>query len=1118
MPRKIAGAALGSHWSDHRTVAAFGRLGRQVGRLRLLQGLCFAHVLLAFGLHAAPLPGSLSALTLQVDTSLEKSRADRLFATYALNFEDPGSAASGLSEALQLYQKIGDKQGQANCRMVLGVLALHQRSFGEAELQLRSSRELLEELEDALGAWLATATLGITLTRARDFERADAEFRGSVELLEAFRRSPAPFRLDSFRVFQRISPVPLATIEPLTQMGGGWMQVVLKRLVLGLLEGLTRVSWSEALTAAGRFGESEQQLNEARVASATALGALDRLIWERFGDLRQAQGQLDKARENFLKALDSPDVGLGASDGDYELWKKLSEVELLLGNLPGALAANQSAFEQAKRRGDLVKQSLSLSDRARLHSYWNQYSEARSVLKSALETALRATDAYAEAVALNELGGIGLVSGQYEDAASHLQRAVRRFRDSGDPWGEISSRLTLAEVNDLLGRQDQFSRGVADALKLARQIGFEEAAALANFAAEFDRFRSGQPGTEGPTQAAKDFFKVLENSDNALIREFVANHEPLLAVTRLFSGVLPDEETTVARVSPPEGRKHLLFKALALVASGAAYHQRGLAQKAVERWREARGVFRQAGQKDMEALALFASGTADWSLGNRIQGLNSCREAVDLLDQSVVAQIKIDDLLAAFLGSERQRLYEVLVAMLAVSGKEDLAFHYAEKSRARALLSVLANQRLSPREGADARLVAEAETLRIRISRAAAGLEPNPRLERDRADYADLLTRLKLSNPEYATLASADAVTVSETQNLLPEGVTLISYFLGEAGSLAWVIDRGTFRQFRLNVSRGDFEEDSSDILRLPSCQGPSRGVVAADCQEPNRRAEELFAVLVAPLQPAIRYQTLILAPHGELHYVPFAALRDPATGRYLMESYALSYTPSVTALKHLLQKKVRSGGEILVLGDPKTAESALPGARDEALAIAQLFDVKANLGQDAGESLLRRVGSRVGLVHIAAHALYDGDHPLFSRIYLSPGEGQDGLLEAHEVFGELDLRGVQMVTLSACQTGEGRRSRGDDIVGLTQAFLHAGSSSVLATLWRIDDSASTRLMKRFYASVHAGTAFAEALREAQREALTEPGRKDPYFWAAFKLTGDPLSTWSPSPPARPAP
>src|SRR6202011_4149055 len=121
-------------------------------------------------------------------------------------------------------------------------------------------------------------------------------------------------------------------------------------------------------------------------------------------------------------------------------------------------------------------------------------------------------------------------------------------------------------------------------------------------------------------------------------------------------------------------------------------------------------------------------------------------------------------------------------------------------------------------------------------------------------------------------------------------------------------------------------------------------------------------------------------------------------------------------------------------------------------------------VGKDATEQAFRDQAGNNNLVHIAAHGQLNTGSPLFSKVVLAPDAAgkQDGSLEVHEVY-ELDLKKTELVVLSACQTSLGAQSKGDDIVGLNRAFIYAGTPSVIASLWSVDDQATSQLMTSFY-------------------------------------------------------
>jgi CHAT domain-containing protein len=129
---------------------------------------------------------------------------------------------------------------------------------------------------------------------------------------------------------------------------------------------------------------------------------------------------------------------------------------------------------------------------------------------------------------------------------------------------------------------------------------------------------------------------------------------------------------------------------------------------------------------------------------------------------------------------------------------------------------------------------------------------------------------------------------------------------------------------------------------------------------------------------------------------------------------------------------------------------------------------------------------------------LFLADQPMASSIRLSAGNGEDGILQVGEIF-DLAFE-AEIVVASACQTAVGKIYLGDEIVGLTRAFLYAGANAVLSSLWNISDEATAELMTKFYSKLRFG--YVEALRQAQLYMVQSDNYNHPFYWAAFNMTG----------------
>ena len=268
---------------------------------------------------------------------------------------------------------------------------------------------------------------------------------------------------------------------------------------------------------------------------------------------------------------------------------------------------------------------------------------------------------------------------------------------------------------------------------------------------------------------------------------------------------------------------------------------------------------------------------------------------------------------------------------------------------------------------------------------------------------------------------------------------------------------------------------------------------------------------LVEPLGLGDDVKRVVVSPEGPLGYLPFGALFD----------VPVAMTPSGTTHVLLRDEDREPGEEILALGDPDYAGasdgatrlyfhgrplSRLPATRAEATHIGTTTLLGAAASEDGLRSALTE-RKRWRAVHFACHGLVDPERPTLSSLALSRAGTQDGFLTALEVL-RMEIPS-DLAVLSACETGKGKIVGGEGIVGLTRAFMHAGSPRVICSLWKVDDDATQALMTRFYELWNPkdgkpGLPTAEALRKAQEFVRSQEKWKHPYFWAAWVLWGLP--------------
>ena len=253
------------------------------------------------------------------------------------------------------------------------------------------------------------------------------------------------------------------------------------------------------------------------------------------------------------------------------------------------------------------------------------------------------------------------------------------------------------------------------------------------------------------------------------------------------------------------------------------------------------------------------------------------------------------------------------------------------------------------------------------------------------------------------------------------------------------------------------------------------------------------FDPLVAPVAEWSRPgDVVVFVPHGVMHYLPLHTLR--IGGEALIRRNPVSYAPSASVLRLCRHAESDRDGRVAVFGDPR---ADLPHARTEAAAVAALFDLEPLLGAAVTPESFAKCAAGATLVHYAGHSSFDVDDAMASGLHLA-----SEVLPARRIQDLPDLR-PRIVTLSGCETGVNKRHPGDELIGLTRAFLSAGAATVVASLWRVADASTAHLMRVFYGRLARGDAAVDALRAAMLDVEAQPERSSIYHWAPFIIIGN---------------
>lgn len=503
----------------------------------------------------------------------------------------------------------------------------------------------------------------------------------------------------------------------------------------------------------------------------------------------------------------------------------------------------------------------------------------------------------------------------------------------------------------------------------------------------------------------------------------------------------------------------------------------------------------------LQVRCRVGQGMASQAIGDTARARAAFNDSVELFEDQRRA-LPGDDLRSAFLGDHLQPYQELLRLALhahAAAPSPALALevlHHLERVRARSLGERIDGEPAPADDPAARALRERLNWLHRRMQRledeGGASAPWTEELRRTERELLEGARRARLTAAP-AAAATSGVLYVAALQAALGTGGALVEYGQLDDELFACVVTPTGVQLQRRVASWREVQEALRaarfQIETLRHGAAPVRQHLARLTERTRRRLEQLHALVWAPLVPLLAGTNRVLVvPCGPLGLLPFAALHDGATA--VAQRFELALVPSARlGLRGLLRTPI-APRRALALGE----SSRLPHAAYEARFVAGLFaEGRALVGTQATLQALREQAPQADLIHLACHAQFRVDNPMFSALHL-----HDAALSV-EAVESLVLR-PGTVVLSACETGVAESGSGEERVGLVRAFLVAGAARVVASLWPVDDEVTGAFMANFYAALVAGEPPAKALQGAQRQQMaTHP---HPFFWAAFTLHG----------------
>jgi CHAT domain-containing protein len=367
----------------------------------------------------------------------------------------------------------------------------------------------------------------------------------------------------------------------------------------------------------------------------------------------------------------------------------------------------------------------------------------------------------------------------------------------------------------------------------------------------------------------------------------------------------------------------------------------------------------------------------------------------------------------------------------------------------------------------------------------------------------------------------------------------MIEYALGMEKHYAFVVTKNSLDMFQLQFSPADMKKHTENMRKtLTDYRFITKNPETADSLFVTSSLFFYNTFLKPILKNVTKGQHLLIIPDQNLGHLPFETFLtakptkalDFANYPYLLKDYPVSYSYSATVLlgqaRHQEGREIPKEGVLAFaaeypetpkgqsyshqrggdLGTTREGLQPLPGAKEEVQLMSKYLFGEFYHGNTASEETFKKNAQNYGIIHLAMHGVLDSKNPILSSLVFSEDSSkhEDNFLRAYEI-AQLDLN-ADLVVLSACETGYGHFQQGEGVMSLAHSFSYAGASSILMSLWQVNDFSTSQIMKNFYINIAKGWSKERALREAKLTYLGDSNNKaalHPAFWAAFVQTGN---------------
>ncbi|MBD3191212.1 MAG: DUF2225 domain-containing protein [Candidatus Heimdallarchaeota archaeon] len=882
-------------------------------------------------------------------------------------------------------------------------------------------------------------------------------------------------------------------------------------------------------------------------------------LYHNLGTLHKKQGNYQQALDFFLKVLEMKGENKLTKE-HIDLFNSLGFIYHCLGNYQLAFDYYLQELELINKMGEKIDRAIALHNIAGVYEQWGKYQEALEYYEQALVIAKKINDRLTVESILNNLGGIFEVWGKYEQAVNYYQDALAITQELEDELEQATVLSNIGIVYESWGKYQQAEDYFKRALQINENYGNKDgqATALNNLGGIYEKREKYAQALEYYQQALKLQKEIGDKKGGAVSRNNIAGIFFCLGKEEKAEEYYSQALEIIQQIKNKAGEASLLNNL------GMLYDSQENHEKALANYSQALKIHQELRNKDGEATTYHNIGFSYQALKQFNRAFVAYKKAIDIYEV-LVGETKSSEIRRTIRKTKLSTFNTTIALLLEWYRAEKIdkrkkdkrlllqALKFLELTKAREITDKLIQGKeildLSDLCPEFKHLIEEEQQLtqklndfyRINHRECATlshrGIDFSEASNRSfsSAELSELSRRLKLLRKKILENCTEPGL-IHQTTKYEPIA-NFKKIFDYQPKTIIWEF----FYEEELNPNNLQIIVWTKEDIEVYSADFNSNEIFTLLDQFHNEitnkdifKANETLKQLAVFLGHSIPYNfwpmieqkdLLILIPHEKLHLLPWHLAEKPSSSKPNQKSFPSNKIPSLGLNIPIVrsfslglvssclnrERPMRRNSLFVVNPNFNIGHYSLPGTEKEVDAVIDLFSDKTDfeMGYDllkheeASKELFKtKLSQEHAIIHFAGHGKYNSDDPWMSHLKFYNEEEVSAYTVTEMVLNR--LKGSPLFILSACETARGKIDQGDEAIGLLRGLTLAGTTTIIATNWKLSDEVAPHFMKKFYHYLLQEKTVANALFLARKELYKE-GFTNPIDWGVYELYGNPF-------------